>query len=191
MKTDVIRVSSEGDQIDEALVQVEKVAAYKGLSHKNSLHLRLLAEEMLCLMRAITYQTEGLFWINDEDDVYELHLKVATNVDFEQREKLLEVASSGKNEAAKGFMGKIRSFFDPIAGLPLPLNLSLYGGTADMSWSMRIYQDQLAMYMQQQETGIDEAWDELEKSVVAHIADDVKVSIEGRIVELIIYKKMA
>ncbi len=35
-----------------------------------------------------------------------------------------------------------------------------------------------------------EAWDELEKSVVAKVADDVKVSILGRVVEMIILKKL-
>ena len=36
-----------------------------------------------------------------------------------------------------------------------------------------------------------EDWDELEKSVVARVADDVKVSIEGRTVEMTILKDMA
>ena len=31
----------------------------------------------------------------------------------------------------------------------------------------------------------------MEKSVVAHAADDVKVSLRGNLVEMIIYKKMA
>ena len=35
-----------------------------------------------------------------------------------------------------------------------------------------------------------DAWDELEKSVVGHIADDVKVFISGRTVEMTIIKKM-
>ena len=36
-----------------------------------------------------------------------------------------------------------------------------------------------------------EEWDELEKSVVAKVADDVKVSMRGRNVEMIIVKKIA
>ena len=36
-----------------------------------------------------------------------------------------------------------------------------------------------------------EQWDELEKSVVSHIADDVLVSIRGYEVELVIIKKLA
>ena len=35
-----------------------------------------------------------------------------------------------------------------------------------------------------------EAWDELEKSVVAKVADDVKVAIRGRTVEMTIVKKL-
>ncbi len=35
-----------------------------------------------------------------------------------------------------------------------------------------------------------QAWDELEKSVVAHVADDVKVSIRNQQVEMTIVKKL-
>ena len=54
MKTDVIAVSSRDDRIAEALRQTEKVAAYKELAPKDALHLRLLTEEMMGLMRAVT-----------------------------------------------------------------------------------------------------------------------------------------
>ena len=41
--------------------QAEKVAAYKGLSPKGALHLRLLTEEMMGMMRSITGEKEGKF----------------------------------------------------------------------------------------------------------------------------------
>ena len=65
MKTDVISVSSRGSRMESALLQADQVAAYKGLSAKDALHLRLLAEEALGLMRSITGETDGLFWIED------------------------------------------------------------------------------------------------------------------------------
>ncbi len=50
---------------------------------------------------------------------------------------------------------------------------------------MTVYKDQL------QKSGVNkEAWDELEKSVVGHLADDVKVSILGREVEMTIITKL-
>ena len=44
--------------------------------------------------------------------------------------------------------------------------------------------------MEQGDQAVKEAWDELEKSVVSHVADDVKVAIRSGTVEMIIIKKM-
>lgn len=197
MKTDVIVISSRGNQIEAVLDQVEKVSAYKKLSSKNALHLRLLAEEMMGMMRSLTGETEGEFWIEDEKAVYQLHLKVQTIMDPDKREQLLAASTSGKNESAKGLMGRLRDFFDRgtdggyVSSLVLP---SMYEHSTtpllDWEWSMLEYQKELSIQVETNESGAKEAWDELEKSVVAHVADDVKVSIRGRDVEMIIYKEM-
>ena len=201
MKTDVIAVSSKGSQIEKALNQVDKVAAYKDMTGKNALHLRLLTEEMMGLMRSITGEAEGRFWIEDENEVYELHLQVTTRMNSAKRNQLLSAASSGKNESAKGLMGRLRDFIDrgadeDIAGLtsPLLLNNTFEHSTTptlDWEWSMVEYEDALSVRIRQDEAAAQEAWDELEKSVVARVADDVKVSIKGRNVEMTIVKKMA
>ena len=201
MKTDVIVVSSKGRRMEQALLQAEKTAAFKGLSPKSALHLRLLTEETMGLMRSITGETEGQFWIEDRDGVFEVHLLVETRLTSLKREKLLEVSSSGKNESAKGLMGKIRDFFDQgadldVSGLTSPLLLAgayehSSTATLDWEWSMARYEDELSTRVERREEDALEAWDELEKSVVAHVADDVKVSIRGPRVEMIILKKMA
>ena len=56
---------------------------------------------------------------------------------------------------------------------------------------MMKYEDALSYRVQQNDSAAKEAWDELEKSVVAKVADDVKVSIRGRVVEMTIIKKIA
>ena len=200
MKTDVIEVSSKGSQIETALNQVEKVAAYKNLAPKNALHLRLLTEEMMGLMRSLTGETKGKFWIEDEDNVYQLHLLVATRMNSGKRGQLLSVASSGKNESARDLMGRLLDFFDrgadeDIASLSSPLMLpGMFAEsttpTLDWEWSMVEYEDALSTRVRANDTAAKDAWDELEKSVVAHVADDVKVSIKGTRVEMIITKKM-
>lgn len=191
MKTDVLKISSDGSNMEAALAQVDKLSAYKGLSPKNTLYLRLLAEETMAMMRAITGNVNGEFWIEDEDQVYSLHLRVSTLVDEKQRGQLLSASTSGKNEAARGFMGKIRSFFEPSAGVPL-FSAGISGGSpqayTSYVWSMEDYKDQLRQ--QGEQSGTREAWDELEKSVVGHLADNVKVSILGRTVEMVIMKKL-
>ena len=35
----------------------------------------------------------------------------------------------------------------------------------------------------------DEAWDQLEKSIIANIADEVRISMDGPSVEIIVFKK--
>ena len=200
MKTDVIVVSSKGAQMETALSQVDKVIAYKGLTGKNALHLRLLAEEMMGMMRSITGETEGKFWIEDEDNVYQLHLQVVTRMDSGKRDQLLSAASTGKNESARGLMGRLRDFFERsadegIVSMSNPLLLpdmfeSSTSPALDWEWSMMRYENALSSRMMENDTAAKEDWDELEKSVVAKVADDVKVAIRGRTVEMTIVKKM-
>ena len=194
MKTDVITISSEGNNMEAALAQIDKISAYKDLSPKNAMTLRLLTEEVLAMMRAIAGNVNGEFWLEDEDGVYGLHLLVRTLVDDKIRGQLLAASSSGKNEAARGFMGKIRSFFEPSSGVPM-FSAGLAGGSPQMyesyTWSMEDYRDQLRQYRELDQRSGQEEWDELERSVVAKLADDVKVSIRGRNVEMTIIKKLA
>ena len=194
MKTDVILITSEGNNMEAALAEIDKISVYKNLSTQNAMTLRLLAEETMSMMRAITGNVNGEFWIEDKDGAYELHLLVRTLVDEKIREQLLAASASGKNEAARGFMGKIRSFFEPASGAPF-FSAGFAGGSPEMhgqySWSMEDYRDQLRQYRELNERLNQEEWDELEKSVVGKIADDVKVSILGRNVEMTIFKKLA
>ncbi len=90
------------------------------------------------------------------------------------------------------------NFFVPLtcvnAGHEYPL-VKRAGGAPQMygsyQWSMEDYREQLRQYREQNAEGSQEAWDELEKSVVSRVADDVKVSILGRTVEMTIVKRMA
>ena len=201
MRSDVIEVSSRGEKMEAALKQADKVAAYKEMSPKNAVHLHLLTEEMMGLMRSITGDVTGKFWIEDENDEYQLHLQVEKWLTSETREKLLAASTTGKNSAAKGLMGRLRNFFEvgadeDVVAYTNPLVLpGMYETAAapkmDWEWSMVQYEEALASTRQENRETVQEARDELEKSVVAHVADDVKVSIKGRVVEMVIYKKMA
>ena len=143
------------------------------------------------LMRAITGDVDGAFWIENEGEQYELHLRVNTVVDFCKKVQLLSTATSGKNEANRGLMGIIRAFFEPVEGVPMMLDFNPDGMGTDMSWSMRAYREQVVQAVKQNQTGAAQAWDELEMSVIAHVADEVKVGIRFREAEMTVYKKLA
>ena len=104
MNTAEIRITSRGDGMEEALAATEQLGLDSGLGHKENLRLRLLAEELIGLMRGITGSVEACYLGRQEDRKFELSLSADVSMTQELRKQLLAASSSGKNAAAKGFM---------------------------------------------------------------------------------------
>ena len=194
MRSDAIAVSSGGAGLDAALAQAERAAEAMRLSHREALHLRLLVEETLGMLRSILGRLEGRLWIETGDGGYRLYLQTTTLLNMRQRDQLLSAASSGKNEAHRGLMGKLRAFFEPapVDDLPVYLVQTVMprNGNLDLTWSLAAYREYLRKVSGTSKDAREE-WDELERSVVSHIADDITVSIRGYDVEIVISKKPA
>ena len=207
MKTDKITVTNTGQGMAEAIEQAAAAAVYRGLTGKEAVHLRLLAEEMLGMLRQITGKTEAVFWVESEEKRFQLHLAAHPCLTSEMRKELLSVSSSGKNAAAVGVMGKLRDIFerafdatpvdDPsgyyMQGLVYPSEMGgmdpmAFAATANVvSWSMKKYRASVEVEMAE-DAKAQEEWDELEKSIVANIADEVSIAIRGSEVEMTVYK---
>ncbi len=208
METEHIYVSGEEKITDEVLAAAEKYATDLGLSEKESLRLRLLSEELLGLLSGITSDDySALFWIEGDAKKSRLHLNGKIEMTSQRREELLTTAKSGKNEAAVGIMGKIR---DMIAVSVLRMNEELspdidglvpdyFGAGSEMlmsgvgpsmAWSLNAYRSALEDGMidldRSDEFEKREPWDELERSIIANLADDVKVKIVGDDVEILV-----
>lgn len=192
MKTSEIIVSSSGAGMNAALDLADRTAAELGLSRRDAVRMRLLAEEMMSMVRSIVGALEGKFWIEADDRAYRLRLKTTTLLDAGQRTQLIGASSSGKNQAHRGIMGKLRAFFEPMPIEETPAYLTdaivTTGKDGDITWSLDAYRERLKN--SKDADGAQEEWDELEKSVVSHIADDIQVSIRGYDVELTIIKKL-
>ena len=201
MKSDVIHVTNTGEGVAEAVKQTELVSAFKSLSKKDSIHLILLTEEMMGMMKALTGKQEADFWIDDENSTFKLHLKAETPMNTEMRKNLLSASTSGENIAAKGVMGKIRDLFNRLvepteASVPSEYATGWSSGmsTAEAAAVAKSYSTvsmnvwSLNRYKASQESG--EKWDELEKSIIANIADEVEIGITEGTVEMIVYKKV-
>ena len=197
MKSDVIQVTSGGAGIDAALGQAEAVAVFKSLSAKDTIHLRLLTEEMMGMMQAITGECNSYFWIEDSDSLFSLHLKAKAAMNSKMRKKLLSASSSGKNASAKGVMGKIRDVFERMlepyddsisdfyaAGMVFPSTEVENLSTAAGVWSLNKYRSTV-----EEGHAPNEDWDELEQSIIANIADEVEIGIVDKTVELTVYKR--
>ncbi|MDO5439263.1 MAG: hypothetical protein Q4F09_04485 [Erysipelotrichaceae bacterium] len=196
MRTEQIRVSSSGEGMEEALQMTEKFGLESGLIRKEDLRLRLLAEELFGMMRSIVGKIEALYWIEGEDQKYDIFLAGDVELNQDSRRKLIEVSSKHENAAAKGFMGQLR---DMIGVMLLPegdgpsmtsIGLMTMGSPNEFiansdaySWSLNKYREEL------QASDNEEACkenDELERSIVASLADEVSVSIEDSKVTIVV-----
>ena len=201
MITERIKITNSGSGMNEALSLTESAAG--NLSDKDKLRLRLLAEEMLSMVRAITGECSADFWLEIEGTACTLNLEAKSELDYSKRKELLSVSTSGKNTEHLGMMEKIRSIVEAgLYGLEEGFKIQaeygtgmfVYGslgmpddGLADAmyEWSMRKYKDEIEANREEEQ----DSYDELEKSIIANIADDVQVGIKKDSVKLVVVKK--
>mgnify|MGYP006916031472 CR=1 FL=1 len=196
MKSDICKLNNDALSLEKALKEAEKIAVYNEYNEKQTGRLRLLAEELIGMVPSLLEYAEGDFWIESEGKKVELHVSLTPSsiVNADKREKLLAISTSGKNAAAVGIMNKIRiaaemmmlDYAEVSASMPIThdfyaLGMSTAPVFPDPAWSLQAYRAKA-----EAEKG--EKWDELEKSIIANIADDVLVGIKGSKVDIIIKK---
>ena len=202
MKTDIIQITPDGVGISDVLQETEKAAAFRGLDRKQTLRLRLLAEEMTGMLKTIVGPTKLRYWVESEGNHFSLHLTANALMNAELRNSLLKASTSGKNAAATGFMGRLREIFtrfsESDAAMMLPcdygygyVDVTGFDASMDMSpnallygWSLSAYRDAVKEHRDDQP----EQWDELEKSITAKLADEIKIFFRKNTVEMVIEK---
>ncbi|MBQ9518718.1 MAG: hypothetical protein IJR59_02355 [Firmicutes bacterium] len=193
MKTDVFELSQSTQNLEGILTETEKAAQYGGLDSKQTIRLRLLAEELIGMLPEMLEYCSGKFWVECNKKDYELHVEVELDDIFAaDREKLMSVSKSGKNIAAKGIMGKIRAaaemMFVEYMTLPVEYQTDFYSMGMAMDPFDYASMWTLSQYRTVAEEKDEDKWDELEKSIIANLADDVMVGIKGRKVDIIVKK---
>ena len=173
MKSDVIAISNNGKGFEEAVEQSKKVAEFEGLEELHSLQLQMLTEEMLSLARSITGETHAAFWIELENGLATLHMTTQTVMDKNKRAELIDTASSRKNEAAKTFLGMIRDRFEEAM-------------TAEPEYES--LSNDILTDIPTNGVLTEGDWDGYERSILRRLADDIKISIRGGTVEIIVSK---
>ena len=201
MKSNTCDLTKQGGGLSCILLEVEKSAVYNELNQKQTLQLRLLAEELVGMLPELLKNYEGRFWLESEAQEFKLHVALsAPEIDFAQHQNLLAVSTSGKNAAATGIMGKVRAAAESLllyADSPDVAPTFIFANTEspDMTFSTSAYYaytwtlEQYKKQVQQEKSA--DAWDELEKSIVARLADDVLVGIKGKHVDIIVQKAFA
>ena len=208
MKSEVFMLNSDAGRMAAARYVTEEFAREMGLGKHESLRLELLTEETLGMVKALVDDFYGQIWFEGEGKRCEIHLQATADMNADRREELLSMASSGRNAAAKGFMAMLK---DVVSGALHSFGRSMndygrevarYGivNPADVGgfavdamvpiWSLQTYRTGLET-QRLDNAEADAAWDELEKSIVGKLADDVVVGVKGDRIEIVITKDFA
>lgn len=189
MKSNSISITRDQESLNKILIETQKTSEYAGLSAKQSLRTRLIAEELIGMLKELSEDFEGDFWVEQESNSFDFVTRIYLHesMDMETKQKFIDVSTDKKNASAKGIMGKIR---DVVENMLYPEN-ALYASTfvayqletavlMNDCWTLSRYKDA------QRDNA--EPWDELEKSIIANLADDVTVAVKGNNVEIVITK---
>ena len=199
MRSNICKIENGTKDLAAILKECEKVAVYNELTHKQALHLRLICEELDGMLPNIIDNFNGDLWIELEDGVCKVNVSLKFDeFTAEKKSELVGIAKNKRNASAVGIVGKIRSAIedlflneDTISGFEIAANsfhyATEYYDHRDYSglWTLDQYRSSV------KNSSKAEDWDELEKSVIASVADDVIVGVKGKKADIIIIKKFA
>lgn len=178
MKSDVIRIDNQGNGFAQAVKETRKAGEYAGWSRLECLRLQLCAEEMLSLARSVTGEMEASFWLEGDQNRFELHMNTHTVMDMDKRAQLISASTARRNEAANTLLGRLRDAFE----------MAMMADTDRTHATAAVGSETDYVYYYPNE---EPEWDGYERSVLRRVADDVKISIRGSMVEMTVAKKRA
>ena len=203
MVSDKFMVNSDAGRMAAARYVTENFAWQNKLDKRNTLRLNLLVEETLGMVKNMLDDFYGQLWFVLDGKTCEIHFEATADMNADKKEELLSMSSTGKNASARGFMAKLG---EVISGAlhGFGQTLDAYGQqtmrygvvhaptmmpTMDMTpiWTLSVYRNDLMQARGADEVA-DEALDDLEKSIVAQLADDVIVGVKGDRINLVITK---
>ncbi len=198
METEKIIVSTKTLKIDDVLEKVEDSLEELELKKKDSLHVRLLAEETIGMLKAMAGDYSALLWFERDGDECKVNVTAKTvEMNYSSKKELLSVSKSGKNSLAKGFMQQIGDIiengllnYDEVMKIHQETNV---GSTQEFSFmGMNSSEMMMTWTLEQYKVALDgsdeydDLCDELERSIVAKLAKDVVVGVKRDHVELTI-----
>jgi hypothetical protein len=198
MRSNVCKITNGTSDLCEILNESEKVAVYNSLDHKQTFQLRLLCEELDGMLPNIVEDFEGDFWIECENGVCKINASIhLSEIDSFKKKDLIDISKNKKNSVG-GVGEKIRAAIEgfflnesflqsyPVSAGASYLSTGYFDGMGySYFWSLEEYKNTIKTENKESE------WDELEKSVISSVADDVIVGIKGKTVDIVIVKKFA
>ena len=203
--SDKFMVNSDAQRMAAARYATENFAWQAKLDRRDTLRLDLLVEETLGMAKAMLEDFYGQIWFTADGKACEIHFEATADMNASRKEELLSVSSTGKNAAARGFMAKLgEAITSALRGAGNAMNAygmetMQYGivhtpgtlmpaGEMVPIWTLQAYRSDLDEARAADRIA-EAALEDLEKSIVARLADDVVVGVKGDRIDLVIKKQ--
>ena len=201
--TEYMFIDSDKFDMDKSSERAEELISDLQISKKNELHMKLLFEESIGMLQEMVGDYHVALYMERYKNETCIKLTAKTEMDADKKKSLIDVSKQHENLFAKGVMGKISEViengllnYDSVMKLEHQYGLDMvqYGamglytnmdGLSDggVMWSLSDYKQALKEASEEND-GANQAWDELEKSIVASLAKDVLVGVKGNRVDM-------
>ena len=204
MKTEKLFLNNTVQRNEDLQLWVSEYAEETGISEKNALRVSLLVEETVGMVQGLLNEFESELWLEGDRKSCTLYLDVLSAAGPAEKNASL-TSGDGQGAAPAGFMAKVGELllcafrFESDEDVPdtwidaIPGSLSFGAARAGDApvlmgqWSLDSYRQALKEKIREG-AAEESALDELEKSIVASIADDVTIGIRDHRVRLVITK---
>jgi hypothetical protein len=170
-RSETVRMQPGESKVAEAVEVAGRFAETQQMNPTASMQIELLTEESVDLLSKIMGHAKRDFWIEGTAKTYRIHIRAASSLgSAEEYKKMLALSSSGKNAAVNNINQKI-------------MEAMLYGSQR-LSGKKKGSKDSFEWKLSDEQ--VEEA--DIGKSILAKLANDIRINILSDRVELIVLK---
>lgn len=180
----------ENNDMKDLLAEVDRFTETQSLTKKERIRIRLLTKEAVGVLKATVKEGKGELKIESTENEYVISFAIDTPcISDDSKEKLIETSSGNKNEFYQGFTGKIRQAIEWLTNTdkytaanaaPAGYSMGFIDTSRGTQWSYQQFKKDIT-------TDNKDNWDELERSVLSKLANEILVGVSEHTVSLKVF----
>lgn len=193
-KSKTITFDGSEKAVNAAIQEAERYSGSENLGKAMKLRIRLLSEELISMMRGLPNMKNGQFHIRRDGSDYEICFEADAKINKETRNSLVGVSSSNLNEAYTGIGGMVTQAIDSMMLMSIndkngvskasmnAMEESIGKADDDYKWSYNIYKEKEMQSQLEDDNSVNP--EELGKSVLTKMSDDIRISVRTKHVSI-------
>lgn len=203
MKTDELAITQLSEALGDILDKVEWIALYAGMTRRDAVSARLLAEELLTAAKDIMETYQGRMWMETSDQTFSIHLRADKPTRKAERDQLVALSATGKATPLKGLFSRLGAALSKVlltddddATDVIFAEYALFPESAGMGGPICCYHylpERAEPSAPRADAREDEPGDELagiEKRIIDVLVDDIHVSVSAGYVDIVAVKNL-